>query len=151
MNKKWLSIALAIAICVSLILAACGGSTPPAGQAQPTAASVGAGGSTTSAPSEATTPTVSTGRSLTIVSAQGKVDAKTAGQTDFSAASAKQTLGVGDEVRTGPNGRAVLQLDDGTQMVLGSNSSFQVEALDGTTADPISKFLLNIGQLFAVH
>jgi ferric-dicitrate binding protein FerR (iron transport regulator) len=104
-------------------------------------------------PTEEATPTEASlpARTLTILTIEGAVQVRTAPDTEWGAASPGQELIVGSELITDTDGQATIQLDDGTTAIILENSSFVVEALEGTPENPIVRFLLNLGEVFSFH
>jgi hypothetical protein len=92
-----------------------------------------------------------TARLLTILSVEGIVQVRATPDAEPVAAHPDQTLAVGAEVITGADGEAVIEMDDGTVIVISSESSFVVQALEGTPESPISQFFLGLGEIFAFH
>lgn len=90
-------------------------------------------------------------RTLTIISVEGMVQVRAMPDAEPIAASPNQILSVGNELITGADGQVVIEMDDGTTMIITEESSFVVQALEGTPESPISRFFLNLGQVFAFH
>ncbi len=62
-----------------------------------------------------------------------------------------EMLFAGDGIRTSADGRAVLELDDGTVLAVAPDSSLVLASLDGSLESPISHFSLETGQVFSVR
>lgn len=90
-------------------------------------------------------------RLATVRSAEGVVEARIPPATDFSPVSPGETLAAGDEIRTGADGRSVLELDDGTVIVLAEGTSLVITALEGTPASPVTRYFLNVGEIFSIR
>src|SRR5690554_3813122 len=89
-------------------------------------------------------------RRVTIRAVEGEVTLYADGDAP-RAAEVGAELTPGDELYTGPESRAVLELDDGTVMVVSENASLTVIDLEGTSGRPISRFLMRIGEVFAAR
>ncbi len=91
-----------------------------------------------------------TARQVTLVGVEGTVELVTVrGKTML--AQAGQTLAVGDQIRTYADGRATLELDDGTVTVIAENTVFEIKTLAGDSASPITRFFINVGAVFSFH
>src|SRR5574341_16789 len=134
------AVAVVILAFIGLLLAGC--RTPGAG----TATSGPAGGAEEGSPAVEAGP-----RTASLVSVEGAVEIQPAGETEFSAASAGTPLNPGDSIRTGADGTATIDLDGTTTVVVSENSTFTLDTLEGDTASPITRLLLNIGQIFTFH
>src|SRR5262245_11659042 len=126
------SFALILCWLVLFVLSACGGtSAPPASTDAPP----------TSPPTNTPLPIP---RAATLKTVEGVVEWRHGAEGEYAPAEAGQVLEVGDEVRTGEDGRAVIALDDGTAMVVTANASFSLTALEGTHESPVTQFFLNL-------
>lgn len=129
---------IAIVVLVSL-LAACGSPAAPTASA----------GATVPAP-QPTTAAAAPARVLTLAEFDGTVQVKTAGGS-FAPATKGQTLAEGTEVQTDKASHAVLSIEDGTQTVLGPDTSLLVKTLAGTAAVPVTLFSLLQGDVHTFH
>jgi hypothetical protein len=90
-------------------------------------------------------------RTVVIESLEGTVEVRSGVGTGFEVATEGQQLQPGDEIRTGGDGRALLVLDDGTQVIVVADSMLVVTEMEGTPESPITRFFLNVGDVFTVH
>jgi hypothetical protein len=141
-----------------MILTGCGGeatqiptethtfieSSEPAEVSEPTA---------TAEPTETLAPTATSipPRTLIILSVEGTVQVRSAPDAAWAGAAPGQALTAGAELMTGEDGRATIQLDDGTAASVLANSSFVVQELEGEPENPITRFFLNLGSIFTFH
>lgn len=88
-------------------------------------------------------------RLVTIQLAEGEVMLRRAEADTPSAARVGDRLNPGDELTTGPDGRALLELDEGTLMAVSENSTLTLDTLEGTSRNPVTRFLLRLGEIFA--
>jgi hypothetical protein len=141
---------------LSLLLVACQQleepvEVPDTGEAEPAEEDAEAEEPDVEPPTEEPEPTATeVSRVVVIQSLAGSVEAS-AGGGEFVAASVEMVLVAGDEIRTGEDGQATLLLDDGTIIIVAANSAFTVSELEGTAETPITRFFLNVGDLFTVH
>ncbi len=70
------------------------------------------------------------------------------GSDDLFLAAEGQSLFVMEDIVTGADGLVVLELDDGTLLVLGSQSWLTLAELRGSPAVPVTRLFLNAGSLF---
>lgn len=106
----------------------------------------------TAAPTETAAPSATPlPRHATIQGLEGTVQVKAAGAAAFGAAEIGMLLFEGDELQTGDDGAAVLEMDDGTVLDIAANSSLVVQTLDGTSENPVTRFFLNLGQIFSIR
>jgi len=89
-------------------------------------------------------------RSATVKSVTGVVEIRASAEATFAPATAGQQMLTGDELKTGSDGQAVMVLDDGTGIVVAADSSFSLSTLEGTHDNPITRFFLNLGQVFTI-
>jgi hypothetical protein len=89
-------------------------------------------------------------RSATIKSITGTVEVRSGPDAEYAPAEVGQVLAVGNELRTGEDGRAVIALDDGTAIAVASGSQISLSALEGTHESPVTNFFLALGKLFSV-
>jgi hypothetical protein len=90
-------------------------------------------------------------RSVAIVSVEGEVALLSAPDAEPRQPIVGDLLPVGGQITTGEDGRVVLALDDGTAVVVNPGSIFTLTELEGTTENPITRFLATLGQIFAFH
>jgi hypothetical protein len=86
----------------------------------------------------------------TVLNVSGTVESRAYPNGEFAPLAAGAALSVGDQVRTGPDGQVILELDDGTHMTLAESSALLVANLGGTKLKPISRFYLDIGRVYSV-
>jgi len=90
-----------------------------------------------------------TGRLITVKDVSGTVELSVDGSAASRVPQVGETLLPGMSIRTGGDGQIVLEQDDGTVMVIASNATFSVEVMQGSPANPITRFFLNAGRIFA--
>jgi ferric-dicitrate binding protein FerR (iron transport regulator) len=101
------------------------------------------------APAPAAADSVRTAKA-TVLSVSGTVESRVYPDGEFAPLAAGAELAAGDQVRTGPDGQAILELDDGTVMTIAESSALLVANLGGTKLKPISRFYLDIGRVYSV-
>nr|MBN1230180.1 FecR domain-containing protein [Anaerolineae bacterium] len=148
MNKhvlKW--IILGAGLCLLLLLSACG---PKETETPTTTQPPADDGEETQAPetAEPTEPPAASGRWVLVRSVEGDVEVTDPDGT-VRALEAGEYLSVGSEITTGPDGYAVLEVDEGTAISLNPNSIFTLSDLEGTEENPITRFFMNLGEVFA--
>lgn len=87
-------------------------------------------------------------RYVQVISVSGQVEVSTSINAPLRPASAGDVLRPVSTVSTGADGTALLAVDDETQIVVAPNTVFEISALEGTVSSPISRFFLNLGQVF---
>jgi len=90
-------------------------------------------------------------RTAVIMLVEGLVEVRIGKATDFVAALVDTLLETGDEMKTGEDGHSVLQMDDGTVVIIAPNSSCYVEEMEGTPEVPVTRIVLNAGEVFTVR
>ena len=126
---------------VALVLAGCGSATSASTAATQTPLPP------TDMPTATSTPVP---RSALLKAVTGTVEIKHGDQGEYAAAAAGLVMAVGDALRTGKDGRAVIMLDDGTGVVIAAESTFALMALEGTHETPITRLLLSLGAIFTI-
>ncbi|MBN1120944.1 MAG: FecR domain-containing protein [Anaerolineae bacterium] len=101
------------------------------------------------APAAAAVDSARTAKAI-VVNVSGTVESRAYPNGEFAPLVAGAELAVGDQVRTGPDGQVILELDDGTRMTVAESSALLVASLDGTKLKPISRFYLDIGRVYSV-
>lgn len=161
MTKRRGIVIAGVTIILSLLLAACQQpeepvEVPDIGQAEPAGQDVEEAQESKSEepdvepPTEEPEPTATEmSRTAVIESMAGSVEVNTEGS--FVPAAEGLLLVAGDEIQTGEDGQATLLLDDGTTIIVVANSAFSVSELEGTAEAPITRFFLNVGDLFTIH
>jgi hypothetical protein len=151
MKKMLFNLLLALPV---LVLVACGGpsattESPPAEVPQEAAEPA----QEQEAAPAATSPLEPTlaPRSATLQSAEGTIQIRTNAGGGILAVEPGMALVAGNEIQTGPDGEAVLLLDDGTVIVVAENSTFTLTSLDGTPDIPITQSFLRNGQVFSIR
>ncbi len=101
------------------------------------------------APAAAVTDSVRTAKTV-VLNVSGTVESRAYPNGEFAPLAAGAELAVGDQVRTGPDGQVILELDDGTHMTVAESSALLVANLGGTKLKPVSRFYLDIGRVYSV-
>jgi len=73
------------------------------------------------------------------------------GETRFEALTVGDVVVHGETVRTGPDSGVVLELDDGTLVVLNEDTVLDLNELGGTVDAPTLNFMLERGEIFLVN
>jgi hypothetical protein len=89
-------------------------------------------------------------RTAVVLLAEGLVEVRTGEAESFIDALVDMLLASGDELRTGEDGRSVLELDNGMVVVVSPNSVFYVEEMAGEPENAVTRFILNAGEVFSV-
>jgi hypothetical protein len=90
-------------------------------------------------------------RSSTVLQAVGQVTLREAAGSDARALAAGDAIAAGAEIATGADGSAVIELDDGTTIYIGPDTVVSLADLSGTAESPLTRFSLNLGEVFAVR
>lgn len=141
---------LVLALSLGVVLVGCNGEEPQQPTEEPLVATEEAEQRSTEEPSvePGAEETELATRTLVILSVEGTVQVRSGEGGELVPAVAGQELVVGDELITGADGEAVLMMDDGTVLVITEEASFVVESLEGTPENPVTRFFLNLGQVF---
>lgn len=91
----------------------------------------------------------STPRTVIIRQVEGTVTVQANADAEPNPASAGVVITQGMRLQTGADGRALLELDDLTAIVIAENATFTIDELSGTSQTPVSRFFLATGQIFA--
>lgn len=155
MRKLHIPVLIVLLAALSLLLAGCKPEETPAATpaSEATADQPGGAGDVelpTDVPTDAPIEEAPPRRvRIDIVAAEGAVEVRRYPDGDFAPIGAGATIGVGDQIRTGVDGRAVLELDDGSIVVVAPSSAMLVATVGGTAVEPVTRFFLNVGRVFS--
>ncbi len=90
------------------------------------------------------------GRSAVLNELVGDVQTRPAGGGKDVPGSDGQTVGEGDQVRTGDGSKARITLGDGTILRLRPNTSITLQQLFGNPNSPVARLLLALGKVFVI-
>lgn len=144
MSRRIMFVVLSVLIAATLACGALGGG---GGGTAPAATSGSGGAQATSGAGGSTGTGV---RSANISEIQNTVEAQESDSAEWQAAGTGQQIPAGGGVRTGDASRARLDIaPDTTVLRIAPNTEFRLETLSPAPADPVTRFVLAAGKLFA--
>lgn len=87
-------------------------------------------------------------RTISVQNISGTVELIIEGQDKPHYPKGGETISIGTVIHTGTDGRVVMELDDGTIVLITTNSSFRLTVLGGTVASPLTRFQTTQGEIF---
>ncbi len=123
-------------VVAALLLAACGSDAQASGS---------------SIVIDLTAGSVTAGRSVTVEAVTGSAQLTDASGGSPHTPAIGESVPQGAVLSTGNDGEVVLGLDDGTAVVIPASSQVNLSQMAGTPQSPITRFFLNIGNVFAFH